>query len=344
MDFEARLEDILDADITIASPNWMVVGRQVQTDHGGWIDLLAIDRDGNLVVIELKRAKTPRDIVAQTLDYGFWVSELTDVAIAKIFENYLKSRHPERGDQSIDAAFCERVGVSGMPDELNRSQELVIVAASLDPSTERIVNYLAANSIAINAIFFRVFKDGDRESLARAWLTEPSALKTEGKKGGPKGEWNGEYYVSFGINEYRSWDEAVKYGFINADGGPWYTGTLGLLSEGDRIWVNVPSSGFVGVGVVKGQATVIDDFEVRDDAGHSARLVTLPIKAAKLPRAAADLEKAAYMVPVEWVKTVPQAEAIHEKGFFGNQNTVARPKDSSWDHTIQRLKKHFGFD
>ena len=52
-----------------------------------------------------------------------------------------------------------------LPDELNASHELVIVAARLDSSTERIVRYLAAEYGArINALFFRVFKDGERET------------------------------------------------------------------------------------------------------------------------------------------------------------------------------------
>jgi len=37
---------------------------------------LALDQDANLIVMELKRDKTPRDIIAQVLDYGSWVREL----------------------------------------------------------------------------------------------------------------------------------------------------------------------------------------------------------------------------------------------------------------------------
>ena len=96
LDIESRLEDILDENVAIASPNWLVIGRQVRTDHGLFIDLLAIDRDANLVVLELKRDKTYRDIIAQVLDYGSWVRELKDDRIAQIFDDYQKRWHQGR--------------------------------------------------------------------------------------------------------------------------------------------------------------------------------------------------------------------------------------------------------
>jgi len=37
---------------------------------GGRIDLLAIAPDGALVIIEIKRGRTPREVVAQALDYA----------------------------------------------------------------------------------------------------------------------------------------------------------------------------------------------------------------------------------------------------------------------------------
>ena len=341
MGLESQLEAILDTDISVAAPNWMVIGRQVKTDHGGIIDLLAIDRDGSLIVIELKRDKTPRDIVAQSLDYGSWVRELDDEAIVKIFADYLKTHHPKRGELSINDAFCERFHVKEMPDELNEAHELVIVAASLDLSTERIVKYLASEyGVRINALFFRVFKDGDREYLARAWLRE---TEEEAKPiNVVQKQWNGEYYASFGGNPDRSWDEATKYGFFAAGGGDWYTHTLSMLSPGDRVWVNVPGTGYVGVGEVEADACPIDEFKVTDEHGKAVPISSLKIKAAKLTQAADDPEKAEHLVRVKWLKTVQVGKAIKEKGFFGNQNSVARPTDPKWDYTVQRLKKHFG--
>ena len=46
----------------------LIIGRQVRTDLGGFIDLLGVDRGGNVVVVELKRDRTPRDAVAQPLN------------------------------------------------------------------------------------------------------------------------------------------------------------------------------------------------------------------------------------------------------------------------------------
>ena len=90
MPSEEQLEDIIAGDIGILDPALLLIGRQVQTSYGKYIDLLAMDADGKLVVIELKRDRTPREVVAQLLDYGSWVRELGDEDIAGIFDTYLR--------------------------------------------------------------------------------------------------------------------------------------------------------------------------------------------------------------------------------------------------------------
>jgi hypothetical protein len=59
---ESKLEDVLYNDIGILDPSLMVVGRQVPTSFGKFIDLLAIDAQGDLTVVELKRDRTPREV------------------------------------------------------------------------------------------------------------------------------------------------------------------------------------------------------------------------------------------------------------------------------------------
>jgi RecB family endonuclease NucS len=62
---ESLLEEQIIADISILNTGWMIIGQQVRTAFDKYIDLLAIDASGSVIIIELKRNKTPRDVVAQ---------------------------------------------------------------------------------------------------------------------------------------------------------------------------------------------------------------------------------------------------------------------------------------
>lgn len=75
--------------------------------------------------------------------------------------------------------------------------------------------------------------------------------------------WNGEFYVSYGVSESRSWEDARQYNLICGGGGRWYSQTLDQLREGDRVWVKAPGYGFVGVGLVLGRAESAKTFKVK---------------------------------------------------------------------------------
>jgi hypothetical protein len=277
------------------------------------------------------------------LDYGSWVRGLRDEDIARIFHDYLQRWHPKKKDESINEAFCAHFGVKSMPEELNGDHELIIVASSLDPSTERVVTYLGEHhGVSINAVFFRFFRDGEHEYLSRVWLREPTATASEPGGETARGDWNGEYYVSFGGDQRRDWDEAVKYSFISGGGKAWYSNTLEMLEPGSRVWVNIPSVGYVGVGKVVAPRVPVEQFLVTDSSGKSVPITDLDTKVGKNPKSTDDPERAEYLVGVNWIKTVPVSQAIKERGFFGNQNTVARPRTPKWDHTVDRLKARFG--
>nr|WP_226048457.1 hypothetical protein [Geobacter anodireducens] len=198
--------------------------------------------------------------------------------------------------------------------------------------------------IAINVIFFQVFQDGSSQYLSRAWLIDPVETESKATAGpaGERGEWNGEYYVSFGQSADRDWKEAVKFGFISGGGGRWYSQTLFMLSPGDRVWVNIPQQGYVGVGKVISGAVRASEFKVNVDGVERS---LLDVAQSNYHRQFNDdEEKSEYFVPVEWICTKPINEAVSEVGFFGNQNTVARPKTHKWNHTIEQLKQRFGVE
>jgi len=325
---EELLEEQIFRDISILNANWLLIGRQVYTDFGKPLDLLAIDASGSLIVVELKKHKTPRDVVAQTIDYASWVENLSTDRVAKIYSDYAEKY--QLSNNNFDEAFRLKFGMSPSDDEVNSSHQMVVVAAELDASTERIINYLNDKAnVAVNAVFFTVFEDAGSQYLSRAWMIDPGETEEKAINVGAKGNWNGEFYASFGASPERfHWEDACEHGFICAGGGRWYSKTLFLLSQGDRIWVNIPKRGYVGVGEVIDVAKPKDEFF--ENSGS--------LKGNYLSVEDCGEDDADYFVAVKWINTLEEAKAINEVGLFGNQNSVARPRAEKWNHTVSRLK------
>lgn len=134
--------------------------------------------------------------------------------------------------------------------------------------------------------------------------------------------------------------DARQYGFISAGGGSWYSQTLKMLSPSDRVWVKVPSIGYVGVARVMEAVRPGKEFTVPTAEGERPVLDVLKF-GERYKKNADDPEKAEYSVRVEWIETVPESKAANEVGLFGNQNTVCQPTTPKWRHTVERLKTYF---
>lgn len=335
---ERVLEDMIVAAPRILSDEWMLIGRQERTGNGGIIDLLAIAPDGALVLIELKRDRTPREVVAQAIDYACWVEGLEADEIAAVYARFAPGRN-------LAADFQGYFGQPLDEDQLNQDHEIVIVATHLDDSSERIVEYLNQRGIPINVLCFQIFEHGDQQLLSRSWLLDPVetqvSVVVQTKRGTREREpWNGEFYACFGHGNTRSWDEGRRYGFICAGGGTWYSNTLNLLSIGDRVWVKAPGYGFVGVGEVTGPREPITEFIISTETGERPALEAL--NGATYHREyATDEDRREYFVPVRWLHSVPLEQAVNDIGLFGNQNTVCKPTTPKWRTTVERMKERW---
>ncbi len=140
----------------------LVVGRQCKTPVG-ILDLLCIDGDGVPVIVEVKRASTPREAIAQALDYASWLDSQSEDEFKELAEQYLK--------KPLAEAFAEHFP-SDLPDEIEcQKHRIILVAPRLDAAAERIINYLAERyRVAINAVFFKYAKLDSEEILVRSVL------------------------------------------------------------------------------------------------------------------------------------------------------------------------------
>jgi len=174
LNLEERIETWIEEDISILSANFLVIGRQVPVDFGGAIDLLCLNSRGDVVIVELKRDKTPREITAQILDYASWVSDLSNDKVTTIANDYLG----RRGGSSLEQAFRQTFQID-TPEVLNESHSMLIVGSQIDAASERIIKYLSGSyGVSINAATFQYFKgDGGEEYLGRTFLLEPSQVE-----------------------------------------------------------------------------------------------------------------------------------------------------------------------
>jgi hypothetical protein len=338
LQLERRLEDMVVADPSLTGVDLMIIGRQVTTAYGGFIDILAVDCDGRLHVLELKRDRTPRDVVAQALDYGSWVQSLTLDDVTSIYA--------EHGTADFESAFAERFGVP-VPDVFNADQAFTIVASELDPTSDRIVEFLSTRfAVPINAVFFRYFADGDSEFLARTWLIEPEARVARPARSSPRGSqrpWNGrDYYVVLGrvdTGSYR-WRLGAKYGFVGAGGGAWYSKPLRNLTPGSRVFAYVGGAGYVGIGEVVGTMVPLRDFKADVNGGSIEVINQADIPGDLHERAmSTDGDVTEYAVPVRWLVRRPIEQAVSERGLFASQLSACKLRD---DRTIDVVTAAFG--
>ena len=92
---EQMLEDMIVAQPRILSSEWMLIGRQVDTGSRAAASTSSRSRpDGTLVLVELKRDRTPREVVAQALDYASWVESLDAEYIAAIYGRFIAQPEP----------------------------------------------------------------------------------------------------------------------------------------------------------------------------------------------------------------------------------------------------------
>lgn len=324
---ECMIEDWVADDPALLGLDALIIGRQVPTDHGKFIDLLAMDATGGLVIIELKKDRTPREIVAQVLDYASWVRTLTTPEIFERAEKYLGAR--------LVTAFRDRFG-EGMPERLNASHSMLIVASELDPASRRIVEYLSEeHGVAINTVFFNVFEANGGEWLTTDFLLDQDAVEERSERK-VRAPWSGYFFVNAGLGEHRSWTDMRRYGFISAGGGEFYTKRLQQLSVGDEVFVYNKGNGYIGYGIVTAEAQPASGFMTADGP-----LFDQPLAELRFKRAGEPVEHAEHAVGVEWRKTVETNQAKWFKGGFANQNIVCKLRDEA---TVDFLLAEFGVE
>ncbi|MBI1658903.1 MAG: DUF91 domain-containing protein [Thaumarchaeota archaeon] len=163
---EGSLEDILEAHIEMLDPNLCVIGRQVIMGDSGRLDLLAIDRNGDTAIIELKRGRATRSVVAQVLGYaasveGMKYDDLNDIAR----EGHLGS--------CVDLRDLLRSRFGTIPETWNEHHIMYVVASEFNDTTHDIVDYLGNWDVPLYRVSFEVYRNGAEQFVRVSLVDDP---------------------------------------------------------------------------------------------------------------------------------------------------------------------------
>ena len=138
----------------------LIIGREVLPDLGGYIDLLGVDRVGDVVVVELKRGRTPRDTVAQALEYSAFAERLDVDQLETISRTYMNDESvnfAEHHRQYFDLSESDAVA-------FNKDQRIVIVCQEISPQIRQTAQFLNSKGVKVTCVEFGFFQaqDGGR--------------------------------------------------------------------------------------------------------------------------------------------------------------------------------------
>ncbi len=130
---------------------------QVRTKAGKRADILALDRAGNSVIIELKRDTGALGVETQALQY------LADFSIhkGKDFIQHFSKLEGTQAEERIRGFLGDSVPL----DQINSRSRIILVARSFDPSIFSMGEWLSENGVPFRCIAYTPFEIEGREFL-----------------------------------------------------------------------------------------------------------------------------------------------------------------------------------
>ncbi len=202
----------------------LIIGRQVTTNLGSFIDLLAVDRQGDVVVIELKRDRTPRETLAQALEYASCVEQLSYEQLDDILRMYTS-------DDSTNLAQYHREYFGLSPDEavvFNKDQRIVIVGQRITPEIRQTSTFLREKGVRVTCLEFTFFETDDGVRLLSSDIVvgqEPIKLSRISSGSLPKTN-EDEFMVGLDDNGKPVFKRLIEFAKVNSF--PIHWGTKGF--------------------------------------------------------------------------------------------------------------------
>ncbi len=126
----ANLQEWLENDPEVFGEELLIIQKEFDgfDDTRERLDLLAIDKQGNLVVIENKLDDSGRDVTWQVLKYASYCSSLSKPQIKEIYQSYLSKKGIDEYSETNISEFLNAEDFGEI--QLNQSQRIILVSGN----------------------------------------------------------------------------------------------------------------------------------------------------------------------------------------------------------------------
>ncbi len=177
---ESHVEELLRQNVEMLcddEDSMLIVGQQVTNESAGRSDLTAIDNEGNVVLIEIKRDKKDIEHRREAFEFqairyaaSFATLHTVEEFIQEVYAPYVENHKNEFKDcnthTSVEIAQRELSNFFNGNDlsieDFNKKQRIILVASDFDDQTLSAVAWLNSNSVDISCYQIQLNKSNDK--------------------------------------------------------------------------------------------------------------------------------------------------------------------------------------
>jgi hypothetical protein len=238
---ESKLEGWIKENPQILGEELLIIGRQIQVeDVKDKLDLLAIDKNWNTVVIEIKRGTARGGTDIQSLKYASYISNWTFENLQKLAEEFFKENKKDQTFANALDQFREEETLDY--EDVNQNQRIIIVGTEIDDRIKSVARWLIDKNVDIKLVRITPHQDdstiyinseailpqptigvvGKPSAKGRPWLEDGKSWHLQKRcneenaqrllklhdmitsTGDVSVSWNQEFYVAFIVSN-RNW-------------------------------------------------------------------------------------------------------------------------------------------
>ena len=171
-DFNAKerydIQEWVESTPEILGEDLLIIGKEVSCFTGTKerLDLIALDKSGNLVIIELKRDDSGINVEWQAIKYSSYFSKCRLPVIVDIFTRYLEKKLPEEeiSEEKAQQYILDFIDEDDF-DSINKSQRIILVSHRFAKEVTTAVNWLIEKyEVDVKCVQLIPYFDSDRST------------------------------------------------------------------------------------------------------------------------------------------------------------------------------------